>query len=437
MIKLIIYLEKITPRIRYIFDLIFNDIIKIEYQLITNANLYKTSTYAKINYSKVSNLPGINVTPNSLLFENTIEKKYLDELSISEWENVPVFFQTSSKDIPFDIFAASFFLVSRYEEYLPFEPDRHGRFYFKNSVSYKKNILKYPLINIWAQKFSRLIFKDFPNLMPDKTKFEILPTFDIDNPYAYLHKGVGRIVGGLAKSTLKGDIGNVVERVKVHSRLKPDPYDTYSYLDSIYRKEHLKPLYFIPVADYGKYDKNLSPNNKNYIKLIKEIAAKYDLGLHPGYKAADNYDLFKEELERLEDITERRITRSRQHFVRLDFPEYYNKLEGLGIEEDYTMGYAAHSGFRAGICTPFYFFDLLANVKKQVKIYPFALMDVTLNSYMGLSPDEAIIESKETIELIKKTGGLFVSLWHNESFCEKNHWKGWRKVYNDVLKFAI
>ena len=48
---------------------------------------------------------------------------------ISQWKGLPVFFQTTSdSDIPFDVFAASFFLVSRYEEYLEFQPDAHGRF---------------------------------------------------------------------------------------------------------------------------------------------------------------------------------------------------------------------------------------------------------------------------------------------------------------------
>ena len=66
----------------------------------------------------------------------------------------------------------------------------------------------------------------------------------------------------------------------------------------------------------------------------------------------------KKEKNRLEGITNMQTKRSRQHYLRFSLPETYQQLIDLEIEEDYSMGYASHVGFRASTCTPFYFYDL-------------------------------------------------------------------------------
>ena len=42
----------------------------------------------------------------------------------------------------FDVFSASFYLVSRYEEYLPYVKDMYERFQAENSLAYKHNFYK-------------------------------------------------------------------------------------------------------------------------------------------------------------------------------------------------------------------------------------------------------------------------------------------------------
>jgi hypothetical protein len=54
---------------------------------------------------------------------------------------MPVFCQRQIGDLPFDPLAATFYLVSRYEEYLPFIPDEHGRFPAKQSFAFSNGFL--------------------------------------------------------------------------------------------------------------------------------------------------------------------------------------------------------------------------------------------------------------------------------------------------------
>jgi hypothetical protein len=63
-------------------------------------------------------------------------------------------------------------------------------------------------------------------------------------------------------------------------------------------------------------------------------------------------------------------------------------------------------------------------------------MDSTLNLYMHLSPEEAISRVRILIDKVRKVGGVFSSLWHNETLSDEKQWKGWRIVYETLLAEA-
>ena len=132
-------------------------------------------------------------------------------------------------------------------------------------------------------------------------------------------------------------------------------------------------------------------------------------------------------------ITGKKIRKSRQHFLLLRLPETYRNLLSLGIEEDYSMGYPGICGFRAGICTPFRFYDLQNEKETNLLVFPFQVMDTSLNKYMKLSPQEAQRHIEELVDEVKEVNGTFISIWHNESLHDRGKWKGWRLVFEQML----
>ena len=64
-------------------------------------------------------------------------------------------------------------------------------------------------------------------------------------------------------------------------------------------------------------------------------------------------------------------------------------------------------------------------------------MDSTLHSYMNMRPDKAINAAQEIITEVKAVGGTLVTIWHNTSVSNVDFWKGWRKVYEEVVRRAI
>ncbi len=142
----------------------------------------------------------------------------------------------------------------------------------------------------------------------------------------------------------------------------------------------------------------------------------------------------KKEKKRLEEITNSPVQLSRQHYLRLALPETYQHLIGLEIAEDYTMGYAQHYGFRASTCTPFYFYDLDYEIQTPLKIFPFAVMDVTLKDYLGLSYKRSYAVLSKLAREVQNVNGTFITLFHNETLSNKGKWVRWKKLYIDLFK---
>lgn len=97
------------------------------------------------------------------------------------------------------------------------------------------------------------------------------------------------------------------------------------------------------------------------------------------------------------------------------------------------MGYAKAPGFRASTCTPFYFYDLDFEIQTPLKLFPFAVMDVTLKDYLGLSNEDSLEKILDLKEEVKKVNGTFISLFHNETLSESEEWSGWGEIYKKML----
>ena len=101
------------------------------------------------------------------------------------------------------------------------------------------------------------------------------------------------------------------------------------------------------------------------------------------------------------------------------------------------MGYASETGFRASICTPYRFYDLDLDVGTRLTLVPFMLMDGTMKDYLKISPDEAILRAQALIDEVRAVNGTFVTLWHNQSVNDLEEWKGWKRVYEEIVGYAM
>ena len=434
---ILIYSEKITQRLDYITSLIFNQILQVEIKLTTDSDYFLNTEHPIINYSQKKFNSEIYIKPHGLLSETGVKSI---ELTPVKFNSETYFFESSSDSVfPFDPFAASFYIVSRYEEYLETDFDKFGRYSSAKSILSKNNLLKKPVINIWANLLAEEITRRYSGFNFPKRKFSFISTIDIDNAWAYLNKGFLRTAGALAKSVLKGKFSEFTERLKVLTGNKKDPYYTFGYLDSVFIGNEKMVKFFFLLGDYGPFDKNIPHENPNFQKLIRNISNKYDIGIHPSFAGFVHgcHGKVIKEAGRLKKITGKEILKSRQHYLNLKFPKTYQNLIKAGITEDYTMGYADNTGFRAGICTPFYFYNLQTESITNLLVVPFQVMDGTLQQYLSLSPEKALDEVVLLMTEVKKAGGTFVSIWHNETVNDLDEWKGFQEVFEKTNQLGF
>ncbi len=430
---ILIYSHKLTSRLKYIFKTIFTDILHTEISFTDSTDEFEKSNDIKINYSTSKLNSGIFFQSTTILFETGIKEQ---NISIFEFEGDQCFYPVGKDaEFPFDPFAASFYLISRFEEYLPHIKDSHERFLATESLAFQNNFLDKPLVNIWANEIAKRIENQSNGFKFPERDFKFISTIDIDNAYAYKHKGFIRIVGGLIKSLFKEH--NFIKRLNVVFGKALDPYNTFKYQHEIHKAHGISPIYFFLLGDYGLNDKNIPVKNKTFQSLIKSISDYSEVGIHPSYASNKDIEILSKEIKRLQAITHRNTTKSRQHFLKLNLPNTYRNLIDNDIKGDYTMGYAEKSGFRASICSPYYFYDLDTEVETKLQLFPFTIMEATYQYYEKSSPEKAIEEIIKLMNKVKEVKGTFISVWHNESLSDEGIWKDWKIVYEKMLKESL
>lgn len=431
---ILIYLERDNARVKYIFEHIFQHILGLDIVFTYDKHYFVNSESPKINYSKTAFSNELFFYSSDFLLSQNLKK---EDLLINTYNDIKIFFLCNDSALPFDPFSASFYMLSRYEEYLSQKRDKFGRFCVEDSIAFKNNFLTQPIVDHWILFIKEKLLERFPEIHIKEHQFQFINTIDIDNAYAYLEKGFFRSIAAFFRDVVQFNLKILSERINVLFFQQKDPYDTYDKLLSIHNKYNLNTIFFFLLGDYGPYDRNINFSNIKFQNKIKAISSDCNVGIHTSMSSVNNSDKIMIEIQRLENIINQKIFINRQHFLYLNMPYNYQNLIKYGIKHDYSMGFPTHPGFRAGTSFPFYFFDIEKNIQTNLLIHPFSIMDVSLNYYLKLNPMDALKLIKKIIRNIKHVNGKFISIWHNESLNYKNQWAGWDCVYEDMIRFTV
>ncbi len=422
---MLVYSEHRNSRIKYALGLVLNQVLGLAFRITDSAQDWEEYQGPKLNYSH-TNKGEIRIKPYGLLAEKTIS---CQSVVVEVKHGLPTFFRTDG-DLGFDVFSAAFYLATRYEEYLDRDRDKHGRFTATQSLAWKHNFLDRPIINEWAEKLKSLLLKRFQDLKFSDRQFRIVNTIDVDSAYAYRGKPMKRLVGGALRSVIKGDVSDLRSRV-AYLLTHKDPFDTYAYLKEVQEVNNVESVFFFLVANGSKFDRGLGFNGvlKDCIAYVNQFA---NVGIHPSYQSSSKLESTAQEIEKVSQVI-RSVNQSRMHFLRLLIPDTYDVLEGCGVTDDYTMGYADHYGFRSGLCTPFRFYNLQDEKEMNLTVHNTAYMDGTLKDYMGLNPEQAVEVIKELKQRVAEWGGEFIGIWHNDTVNDKGKWQNWNAVFEEAI----
>lgn len=425
---ILVYCKQLSPRIRYIFKLIINELFRDEVSFTTDPDEFKAADVPRINYSRDPSAGELFFEANGLLNEKHIVGR---EIEMIEGYDVPAFFEVSDirSSLPFDIFAAAFYLVTRYEEYLPFMRDEYGRFQAKDSLAWKEGFLDKPMVNIWAGMLASRIKGKWPKWSGGKKTFKFIPTIDINSAWNYKGKGFFRSLAALGDAIAGQRFSEFRERLQVLSGRKEDPFDTYNEQLELHKAYGLKTIYFILYADYDNNDRNIPVSNRNFKILIKGLADYCRIGIHTSFASLKSSEKLELEFKRLSSVLNRDINMTRQHFHVLNMPVTYRQFVNMDVENDYSMGYAVTPGFRASICDPHYFYDLDMEIETGMRIWPYCIVDKALE--YGYDFENTFIS---IIRNVKEVQGTLITLWNNESLVKDKDTKLNLDTYKNLIK---
>ena len=428
-----IYTTKDSPRFRWATKVLLSKAMGVSYVVYKEREAFGQAEGFRINYSATPMEGVFQILPHKLIWEQDIVEQ---ELSAGLWKGIPTVCHRQAGDLPFDPMAATFFLVSRYEEYLPFIADVHGRFPAKESFAFKNEFLERPVVNEWALTLGKLWFGESFDLSP---RYQYLTTVDIDNLFAFKGKGAFRTLGAVAKDIMSFDFKMLRMRLGTLRNKRRDPYDTFGMQHDWNKSADVNILYFMLFAKFSPKDRNVSPNSRDAAITLREIADWATVGIHPSYASNSDLEVVGKERKMLQDVVRRPVMESRQHYLRLRTPHTFRNLIELGIKDEHSMGYTELPGFRASIASAYTFYDVEQEMELPLNMHPFVFMDVTYygDTYLNVSAEEALAAMKQWVPVVKDVGGTLISVWHNRTFSEfEPQWKGWAEVYKSFIDAA-
>ncbi len=433
--SILVYTPQFSHRIKYAFQVILQEICGVdELNFTTKKEVLNAFDGTRINYSREAIEGALQFVPAGLLGEKDISEQ---DIYISTHRDTPIFYTVNNSALPFDPFSAGFYLFSRYEEYLPHIGDAHNRFPATESLAYKNGFLRKPVVNIWAKWVSEVIIEHFPDQTFQPKPYNYITTVDVDNLFAYKGKGVFRSAGAILKDLFTFSFIELNNRLQTILGFKTDLFDTFERQIAMRDEAKVDSIYFILFAEFAQYDRNISMHSPIMHEQVRGMNDLTEVGIHPSYESNNSPKIVEFEVQKLEEALRSPVTKSRQHFLKMRLPDTIRHLAELGITDEYSMGYASESGFRAGMATPFTFYDLEMEVAVPITIHPFMVMDVTYIDYKKYSPEDALDDMKEVIDATRAVNGQMISVFHNRIFSGKEpDWYGWNDVYRDLLAYA-
>ncbi len=427
---LTIWVDEHSPRIDYTFEVLSQLMGEWPIAIQTQS---PDPELPYINY-RSELVPGaFNLPCSGLLVEEHIRSDA--PVHSGKGENLQLFSTLKgSWDIPFDLPAAAFHLLTDYEKYQVDHFDDHARYDPKAYPSSEYGLEQIPVVHHWAQMLKTALSKRFPKLkelphLKSPPPYEI--TVDIDQPWRYQHKGKLAFWGGWLKDFMQGNWEEARRRGQTFEGQK-DPNDTFDILFELIPPE--RGTFFCLLGGSRPPDSRFNEHTPAFRELIQHIQHQgYQLGIHPSYHSFLNPNLINQEAQSLGSITGKSPTFSRQHYLRYRLPNTFRSLLSAGIKQDYSLCLYLSGGFPQGMARAFPWFDLAQNKETSLMLHPTILMDRSLMQYAQLTPQQAMKRAQTLLLTTQKYLGTFTLLIHNDALSEMGEWRGWGHTLRNCL----
>jgi hypothetical protein len=316
--------------------------------------------------------------------------------------------------LSFDLIAAAFWFLSRYEEYIINAPDDHGRFLAGHSLA-PPELYDVPVVNHWFEHLAGIIRGKLGIEDDSSPRQTVALTHDVDLIRKYRGlRGARRAISSMAQSTVTDATDEMRVATLVLAGIRRDPYDSFDQLFSLKDRIGAPSTFFLMGGGRSPYDGDYDLDEMPVRELITRIRNNGDeIGVHPSYDSYRSEQMIRAECAAVAEAAGQQVSGSRQHYLRFALPETLRALAGAGLRYDTTLSFPDRAGFRCGWSGCFHPFDVERRVELPIIEIPLIAMDVTLSIYEKVAPEHAVERVARLLDASVVRGGAFVLLWHN------------------------
>lgn len=456
----------------YIIDVLFGEFLGLSYRLETHSQrstlvshdadpdgrkleltdgLFDASTDSWLTADSLPVRPCEAIDVRSLPFEVAVAAPALPVLfgqpRSGSWG-------TASKDylaLHIDVLGGSFFLLTRYEECVVPDRDRHDRFASTGALAVQAGFHERPLVNEYVEVLWGALRHLWPNLQRRQRRYEVRLSHDVDWPLATRGLPLSYLLRATAGDiAVRRDLSLASRRLAsrfqvVRGNLDADMGNTFDFImDTSEAFDLRSAFYFITEHSGGMIDGTYSIDEPWIRGLLGRVHARgHEIGLHPSYNTYLDPRQTRREFERLVAACDAEGIRQdawggRQHYLRWRNPTTWQNWADAGLNYDSTVGFADRVGFRAGTCYDYPVFNLMTRERLSLIERPLVVMDGAL--FRAVSPANMDLPDEPAFELVRRLkrkcqrfDGAFSLLWHNSALITPRQ----RRIYSDVIRALV
>ena len=452
MVRIIIPRNNLPER-HYIIEVLLDEFLGIDFEIQTDSN--------SSNYEIVVENGNRVIIEDHFFSKFKADQDYLNIGNLPEKiesarhpflpeKDLPVIYGTTGINIReessgqksiicgIDLFASSFFMLTRWEEYVSNKRDKLQRFSAEYSIAFKNSFLNRPVVNEYCELLWNLLNHAGCKAIRKERHFTPYITHDVD--FIRRWNGVSSLLRALSgdllkRRNLKLFFHNLKDFLYTKLKLKNDPYNTFDFLmTQSERRGYKSHFFFISAHEPARQGIYYKLSDPVAIQLMKDIQTRgHSIGFHPDLNSFKDGERWKKELEQLKSFSPQEIVIGRQHYLQFEVPVTWQIWNDMGMVWDSTLSYDDKPGFRTGSCYTYSVYNFLTRKKLQLKEKPLIIMDKSLvMHHRGLSITQLEDMAKEIIDRVRKYRGDFVLLWHN-SCLNIPEWENYKSIYLTIL----
>lgn len=427
MIRIICHNDNVEER-KYVINILFHTLLEMPCDAYEIVFVNPPTSYI------------IELNNHRVIIEDHFFKRFQTPLSYFHEQNIPTrlkFFHALGREIPIiygedifekkdgtiliglDIFASTFFMLTRWEESL-MGREENGDCDETMLFTVKNDISKRPIVDEYGALLRSVLQVDNDIHFNKHRVFDVILTHDVDAMLTPTWKQLSRCIikrGGLFKVTYNKSLTllNTLRYKFTYS----NEYSQFRLYTNLAEQSNICEWFYFKACKTGEKEASYSYLDKRTIRVVSLLKrrknSKCVLGFHPSQFTLNNPLQWEQELKRIEEMLLQPIEIGRNHHLLYnhDMQLCWESLSGR--ERDCKISnctFHNRIGFRSGITGPYQLFDIFQRRPLKVIEYPCQIMDTAIISHKYQSESEAWNDIVRIVDEVRKYKGVLVLTWH-------------------------